>query len=153
MRLIAADGASKGVVSITQALTEAEAAGLDLVEVVPGANPPVCKILSYSKWQYEQSQRERERRRNHVEVKEMKFNVRIGEGDLSVKCRKVCEMLEAGNRVKIVVQMRGRENTHPEIAEALLNRVLKAADMVGRVEGRCGRDGTRFQTLLVPRTH
>lgn len=153
VRLVAADGTAMGVVGIEQARAAAAAADLDLVEVAPNADPPVCKILSYSKWQYEQSQKERERRRHHVEVKEMKFNVRIGDGDVAVKCRKIIEMLRAGNRVKLIVQMRGRETSHPELAQALLNRVIENVREAGSVEGRSGRDGNRYQTLLVPRTH
>lgn len=149
VRLVTDDGAE--ILDTKAALERARSAGLDLVEVAPGAEPPVCKIVSYSKWRYEQDQKEKDRRRGQVDVKEMKFNVRIGAGDVAVKCRKIVEMLENGDRVKLVVQMRGRESTHPELAAALLDRVIEAAAGAGRVEGRSGRDGNRFNALLVPK--
>jgi translation initiation factor IF-3 len=152
IRVIGSDGAQLGVMSVFAGRELADAAGMDLIEIASEANPPVCKIIEYSKFKYEQDQRERDRRKNHVEVKEMKFGVRIGSGDVEVKCRKICEFLTDGDRVKIVVQMKGRENTHPELADALMNRILAAVETVGKVEGKVSKDGNRLNAQLVPKT-
>lgn len=151
VRLIGADGEMLGVVSIKEALSLASAAGLDLIEIAPNAEPPVCKILSYSKWKYENDLKLRERRRNQVETKEMKFNVRIGDGDVAIKCRKINEMLQDGDHVKIVVQMRGRERSHPELAQALLDRILTQTTEAGKLEGKVSKDQARLSVQLIPK--
>lgn len=151
VRLVTDTGAE--ILDVRVAIERARAAGADLIEIAPNAEPPVCKIMSFSKWRYEQDLKERERRRHHVDVKEMKFNVRIGDGDVAVKCRKIGEMLADGDRVKVVVQMRGREATHPELAAGLLDRIVALSAEHGKVEGRTTREGNRYHALLVPHKH
>jgi translation initiation factor IF-3 len=152
IRVIGADGEQLGVMSVFAGRELADAAGMDLIEIASEAKPPVCKIIEYSKFKYEQDQRERDRRKNHIEVKEMKFGVRIGSGDVDVKCRKIIEFLTDGDRVKVVVQMKGRENTHPELADALMQRIISNVEAVGKVEGKVSRDGNRFNAQLIPKT-
>jgi len=153
VRLIGEDGTMLGVVPIKKALTEAQAAGVDLVEISPGANPPVCKIYSYSKWKYENDQKVREKRRNRVETKEFKFNIRIGEADIVVKCRKINQALDDGDRVMVVVQMRGRERSHPELARELMDRVIRDTAEHGKVDGKISDDGARVSAQLLPKKH
>ena len=150
VRLIGADGQAIGIVSIKDAMNQARDAGLDLIEIAATAEPPVCKIYSYSKWKYEQDQREKEKRKHSVETKEFKFNVRIGEGDIAVKCRKINEALMAGDRVRLVVQMKGRERSHPELAQNLMERILKEAGENGKLDGRVAGDGGRISAQLTP---
>jgi translation initiation factor IF-3 len=136
IRLVDADGKALGIVSTSEALTRARSSGLDLVEVAPQAHPPVCRILEYSKWRYQQERQERAQRQHGQETKIIKFGVRIGEGDLETKCRKIREFLAAEIKVRVVISMKGREVTHPELAEDLLRRVDE------RVSGAARRDGT-----------
>lgn len=151
VRLIAQDGQMLGVVPLRTALGEAEKVGLDLIEVAPEAKPPVCRLYSYSKWKYEADQKAKEKRKNHTETKEFKFNVRIGEGDIVIKCRKIAEALTDGNRVRVVVQMRGRERSHPELARELMNRILKDVGERGALEGSVHGDTGQFSAQILPK--
>jgi translation initiation factor IF-3 len=151
VRLIGADGVMVGVVTIKEAVKLAQAAELDLIEVAAEAEPPVCKIYSYSKWKYEQDQKEREKRKNHVETKEFKFNVRIGESDIMIKCRKINETLEDGDRARVVVVMKGRERSHPELAHALMERVLRETSTLGKLDGRVNGDSGRISAQILPK--
>lgn len=153
VRLIGEDGTMLGVVPIKKAIAEAQAAGVDLVEIAPGSNPPVCRIYSYSKWKYENDQKLREKRRNQVETKEFKFNVRIGEGDIAVKCRKINQALDDGDRVRVVVQMRGRERSHPELARELMDRIIRDTAEHGKVDGKISNDEARVSAQLLPKKH
>lgn len=153
VRLIAQSGEMLGVVATKKALAEAQANGLDLIEVAPDANPPVCRMYSYSKWKYENEQKSKDKRRNHVDTKEFKFNVRIGEGDIVVKCRKINQALEDGDRVQVVVQMRGRERSHPQLAKDLMDRILRETSGRGYVEGKPSSDEARISAQLLPKKH
>lgn len=112
VRVIAADGAMIGVMPGSQALRLAEEAELDLVKISPTANPPVCKIMDYSKFKYEQAKKEKENRRNQsvVEIKEIRLSMTIDVGDIAVKTKQCLKFLEAGNKVKVSIRMKGREN-------------------------------------------
>ncbi len=112
VRLIGEDGAMLGVMSSFQALRIAEDAGLDLVKISPTAVPPVCKIMDYSKFKYEQAKREKENRKNqsYVEIKEIRLSMTIDVGDIAVKTKQCLKFLEAGNKVKVSIRMKGREN-------------------------------------------
>lgn len=112
MRVIGADGAMIGVMPSLQALRLAEEADLDLVKISPTAVPPVCKIMDYSKFKYEQSKKDKENRRNQtlVEIKEIRLSMTIDVGDIAVKTKQCLKFLEAGNKVKISIRMKGREN-------------------------------------------
>lgn len=112
VRVIGTDGAMIGVMSGLQALRLAEDAELDLVKISPTANPPVCKIMDYSKFKYEQAKKEKENRRNQtvVEIKEIRLSMTIDVGDIAVKTKQCLKFLEAGNKVKVSIRMKGREN-------------------------------------------
>jgi translation initiation factor IF-3 len=117
-------------------MTLAREAGLDLVEVVATSVPPVCKIIDYGKFRYDQTKRERESRKaqHQVKVKEVKISPNISEHDLLVKLRQAKDFLEDGNKVKVSCQFRGREITHPEVGEKLMLRVIQELEEVALVE-------------------
>jgi translation initiation factor IF-3 len=150
VRLIGVDGKAVGVVRVDEALKYAEDAGVDLIEVVPTADPPVCKAYKYSKWRYEQDQKAKEKRKGHVELKEVKFRVRIGEGDYRTKMRKIVEILGEGDRVRLSIQLRGREIAHPELAQELLDRALSEAGEHGKLDGPVQAQGRMFAATLAP---
>ena len=110
------------------ALRDAEAQGLDLVEVAPNANPPVCRLIDYGKYRYQQSKRQKEARKNQhvIVVKEIKYRPKISDHDFDFKTNHVREFLEAGNKVKLTIMFRGREMAHPEFGRDLLERVVDA---------------------------
>ena len=126
--------------------------GLDLVEVADQADPPVCRIMDYGKFKYEQSQRAKESRKKatHVLVKEMKYRPKIGPGDFDTKTRKVEEFLGNGSKVKVTIMFRGREMQHPELGRRILDRVAETVDHVGRVEVFPKQDGRNMIMVLVP---
>lgn len=129
--------------------------GLDLVEVAPNANPPVCRVLDYGKFKYEQSKKERDahKHQKQVVVREVRFKSKIGQHDLDVKTRVITGLLNEGDKVKVSVLFRGREITHPEIGRDLLQRVLaKLTEAgVGNIEKHIGMEG-RFMTMIVAPT-
>jgi translation initiation factor IF-3 len=143
------------VIPIHQALAMAREQGLDLVEVAPNANPPVCRVLDYGKFKYEQSKKERDahKHQRQVVVREVRFKSKIGQHDLDVKTRVITGLLKEGDKVKVSVLFRGREITHPEIGRDLLQRVLAklSEDAVGNVEKHIGMEG-RFMTMIVAPT-
>ena len=112
IRLIGADGAQLGIVSAAQANAMAEEQGMDLVKISPNAVPPVCKIMDYSKFKYEQAKRDKESRKNQtvVEIKEIRLSMTIDVGDIAVKTKQCLKFLEQGNKVKVSIRMKGREN-------------------------------------------
>lgn len=124
MRVINADGKMVGIMNVQEALNLAAEAGLDLVEVNPGTNPPVVKILDYDKYRYQQEKQAQEARKKvkKITVKGIRLSVRIGEHDLSFKAKKAGEFIKEGNKVKVDVVMRGREQAHPELAFELLKK-------------------------------
>ena len=126
--------------------------GFDLVEVADKADPPVCRIMDYGKFKYEQSQRAKESRKKatHVLVKEMKYRPKIGPGDFDTKTRKVEEFLGDGSKVKVTIMFRGREMQHPELGRRILDRVAETVDHVGRVEVFPKQDGRNMIMVLVP---
>lgn len=113
MRVIGADGAMVGVMSAQQAQHLADDAGLDLVKISPTAVPPVCKVMDYSKFKYEQSKKDKENRKNQtmVEIKEIRLSMTIDVGDIAVKTKQCLKFLDAGNKVKVSIRMKGRENS------------------------------------------
>ena len=126
--------------------------GLDLVEVADKADPPVCRIMDYGKFKYEQSQRAKASRKKatHVLVKEMKYRPKIGPGDFDTKTRKVEQFLGDGSKVKVTIMFRGREMQHPELGRRILDRVAETVDHVGRVEVFPKQDGRNMIMVLVP---
>ncbi len=126
--------------------------GLDLVEVAEMANPPVCRIMDYGKFKYEQSQKAKESRKKatHILVKEMKYRPKIGPGDFDTKTRKVEAFLAEGSKVKVTIMFRGREMQHPELGRRILDRVAETVSHVGRVEVYPKQDGRNMIMVLVP---
>ena len=125
---------------------------LDLVEVAPLANPPVCRIMDYGKYKYEEAQRARESRRKSsaVAIKEMKYRPKIGIGDFDTKTRKVSEFLAEGHKVKVTIMFRGREVFHPELGKKILDQVAERVVEVGKVEAAPRLDGRNMTMVLAP---
>ena len=150
VRLIDVDGTAIGVVSIDDARRRALAASTDLVEIAPKAEPPVCRLINYTKYRYLQEKANKARRHHTPDTKEIQFGVRIGEGDLLVKLRKAKEFLQHGEPVRIVVQFKGREITHPEIADRLLARIADGLKDSGRTQHDARRDGRKISLTYQP---
>ncbi len=153
MRLIASDGEQIGIVPTPEALAQARAAGLDLVEVAENAKPPVCRIMDYGKWKYQNAQKQKESKKKstHVQVKEMKYRPKIGQGDFDTKTKKVKQFLREGNRVKLTIMFRGREQQRPEMGRKILDDVAAATEDIARVEVYPKLEGPRNMTMvLVP---
>ncbi len=127
MRCIDANGNQIGVISLTHARQLAEAAGLDLVEISPNADPPVCRIMDYGRYKYEQEKREKTARQGHAggKLKEVKFHANVDEHDYQTKLRHLREFIADGHRVKVSLFFRGRENAHQELGFEIMNRVLR----------------------------
>jgi translation initiation factor IF-3 len=125
--VIDADGEQKGVMNVFAAIELAEQSALDLVEVSPNANPPVCKILDFGKYRYEQEKRVREAKKNQtvIKIKEIRMQPKIEKHDLEFKTKFITEFLNEGNKVKISIRFRGREMAHPELGKAVLDRILE----------------------------
>ena len=144
VRLIGADGAQLGVMSAAQAQARADEAGLDLVKISPTAKPPVCKLMDYGKYRFEQAKREKEAKKNQhvVEIKEVRMSPGIDIGDFNTKLRNAQKFLAEGNRVKVTVRFRGREMAHTDIGKKLLLDFaaqcaeVSALDKEPKLEGR-----------------
>jgi len=152
IRLIGAEGENVGVVSPDRAMDMAEAAGLDLVEISPNANPPVCKIMDYGKYKYEQQKRESEARKKQkvIEVKEVKFRPNTDTHDYDVKMRNVLKFLEKGDKVKVTLRFRGREMAHQDLGRDLLNRVAEDVKEIGKVENMPKMEGRQMIMIIGP---
>lgn len=152
MRVIDETGQQLGVMSVREALEIAHARGLDLVEVAPNAEPPVCRILDFGKFMYERAKKEKEARRaqKQIEVKEVRMRPKTGEHDIEYKVRDARRFLTAGNKVKVRVRFRGREITHPEVARELLERVAAQLADVGVVEQHPAPEGNSLLMVLAP---
>ena len=150
--MIDVDGAQLGIKALPDALRIARAAELDLVEVADQANPPVCRIMDYTKYKYEAQQRAKESRKKstNVVVKEMKYRPKIGAGDFDTKTHKVEGFLAEGHKVKITIMFRGREMQHPELGRRILDRVAETVADVGRVEIMPKQDGRNMTMVLGP---
>ncbi|MCM2560975.1 translation initiation factor IF-3 [Lutimaribacter sp. EGI FJ00015] len=154
IRLIGADGDNVGVVSPEQAMQMAADAGLDLVEISPNANPPVCKIMDYGKFKYEQQKRESEARKKQkvIEVKEVKFRPNTDTHDYEVKMRNVVRFLESGDKVKVTLRFRGREMAHQGLGRELLERVAEDVKEIGKVENMPKMEGRQMIMMIGPVT-
>jgi translation initiation factor IF-3 len=139
-------------VPLPDALKMAQESDLDLVEVAPLATPPVCRIMDFRKWQYEEKQRAKESRRkaSNVSVKEMKYRPKIGVGDFDTKTRKVAEFLSDGHKVKVTIMFRGREVFHPELGARILDHIAEDVSEVGKVETQGRLDGRNMTMVLAP---
>ncbi len=137
---------------VPEALSTARSMDLDLVEVAAGANPPVCRIMNFTKFKYEAQQRAKESRKKatNIVVKEMKYRPKIGDGDFNTKTKKVEQFLGEGSKVKVTIMFRGREMQHPELGRRILDRVADAVAHVGRVEVMPKQDGRNMTMVLGP---
>ena len=146
------DGTQLGIKPTQEALNLAFAREMDLVEVAPDANPPVCKIMDWNKFKYDMAQRAKEARRKATTttIKEMKYRVKIGPGDFDTKTRQVGRFLKEGHKVKVTIMFRGRENDHPELGMKILDRVINEVEAVAKVEATPKRDGRNMVMVLAP---
>lgn len=151
-RLIDADGSQLGLFGVNDAMKRAREHGLDLVEIAPNAEPPVCKILDYSKFKYEQARKAKAARKNQVkiEVKEMKFRPKIDVGDYETKKGHVLRFLKKGARVKITIMFRGREMAHPEQGRIVLDRLAEDLKPFATIEQKPLIEGRNMHMLVAP---
>lgn len=154
LRLIGEDGAQLGVMSAQQALELAEEHGLDLVKIAPMATPPVCRIMDYGKYRFEQAKKEKEARKNQrqVETKEIRLSLNIDVADFNTKAKHAMRFLQEGNKVKVSIRFRGREMGHPEIGLETMNRFAEACAENGAVEKPAKMEGRNMLMFLAPKT-
>jgi len=153
VRVIGADGGMLGVLPTHEALRTALEQGLDLVEVNPKADPPVCKILDFGKYKYEEKKKQAQARRNQsvVEIKEIKLRPKTDDHDIAFKVKAARRFLDAGHKVKFTVRFRGREITHPEKAHEQLDVILKALDDVANIETRPMMEARAMSLVVAPK--
>ena len=146
------DGQQMGIKPLPEALSIARGLDMDLVEVAPMANPPVCRIMDYGKFKFDEAQRAKESRRKavHVGLKEMKYRPKIGPGDFETKTRQVAKFLDDGHKVKITIMFRGREVFHPELGKRILDRIAEQMDGSAKVEAAPRLDGRNMVMVLAP---
>jgi translation initiation factor IF-3 len=151
--VIGPDGSKLGVLQTHEALRMAQEQALDLVEINPKADPPVCKILDFGKYKYEEKKKQAQARRNQavVEIKEIKLRPKTDDHDINFKIRAARRFLEAGHKVKFTVRFRGREITHPEKAHEQLDVILKALDDVSNVETRPMMEARAMSLVVAPK--
>ena len=152
IRLIGPEGENIGVVTPEKAMDLAYEAELDLVEISPNATPPVCKIMDYGKYKYEQQKRESEARKKQkvIEVKEVKFRPNTDTHDYDVKMRNVVKFLEHGDKVKVTLRFRGREMAHQDLGRELLQRVAGDVEGIGKVENMPKMEGRQMIMIIAP---
>ncbi|MBK5199121.1 MAG: translation initiation factor IF-3 [Methyloceanibacter sp.] len=153
IQLIDAGGTNLGVVTTTEALALAVAAGLDLVEIAPNSEPPVCKILDYGKYKYQAQKKAAEARKKQrtVEIKEIKMRPNIDIHDYEVKMRSIVRFFEEGDKVKVTLRFRGREMAHMELGTKLLERVKQDTLTIAKVESEARLEGRQMVMILAPR--
>jgi translation initiation factor IF-3 len=153
VRLVDESGQMVGVVGRNEALEMAGEAGLDLVEVAPGADPPVCKILDYGKFKYEEQKKKNEARKKQkvIEVKEIKLRPGIDDHDYDVKMRSMVKFIEEGDKVKVTMRFRGRELAHQDLGMNVLMRVRDALDQIAKIEQFPRMEGRQMIMVLAPK--
>ena len=152
VRLVGEKGEQLGIMPLYQALEIARKQNLDLVEVAASVSPPVCRLLDYGKYKYEQAKKEREARRNQKVslLREVRLRPKIGEHDFEAKARLVRKLLNGGDKVKVSVLFRGREITHPELGWRLLKRMAESVEEVASVDGQPSMERNRMNVILSP---
>lgn len=152
MRLVGDDGAQLGVVPINEALEAAASKGLDLVMIAPKAEPPVCKLMDYGKFRFEQAKKDKEARKNQkiVEIKEIRLSAKIDVHDFEVKAKNAQKFLKNGDKVKVSVRFRGREMAHTSIGFTILQRFAEACNEFGNVEKEPKLEGRQMLMFLAP---
>ena len=153
MRVVNHDGEQLGIVSIEKANQLAEEAKLDLVEIAPNAEPPVCRIMDYGKFRFEEGKKlqQAKKKQKQIQVKEIKFRPGTDIGDYKIKLRKLTEFLEEGDRVKVTLRFRGREMAHQELGLELLQRVKHDLDEFGVVEQEPKSEGRMMVMVIAPK--
>lgn len=153
IRVIADEGEQLGVMPTHEALRLAEERGLDLVEISPRAFPPVCRIMDYGKYKYEEAKKKQQARKraSTVETKEIKFRPKTEEHDMAFKVKHVRRFLEEGNKVRLAVVFRGREITHPQTGMAVLNKVVDLCNDIASVEATPNMEGRRMIMVIAPK--
>ncbi len=153
IRLVGADGEMIGVVTLREGLIMAEEAGLDLVEVSPNAEPPVCKILDYGKFKYEAQKKKNEAKKKQkvIEVKEIKLRPNIDDNDYGVKMRNMRKFLEEGDKVKVTLRFRGRELAHQDLGMKVLERVRDDLEGLGKIEQIPKMEGRQMVMVIAPK--
>lgn len=152
VRLIGKDGKQIGVVSSTEALAQARQDGLDLVEISPNANPPVCKVIDYGKFRYQMTKKERESKKaqHQAKLKEVKVKPNIDEHDLKVKIKRAREFIEKGNKVRVTCMFRGREMAHPELGQKVCQRIVEDLSDIAQTESPPKQMGRNYSLVLAP---
>ena len=153
IRVIGDDGQQLGIMPPPQALALAREKGLDLVEISPTAMPPVCRIMDFGKFQYEQQKKARSAKKHQkvILVKEIKFRPKVDEHDYAFKKKHIERFLSEGDKVKATIFFRGRENAHPEIGRRILERLMDEVDDIAIVESAPRQEGNQLHTILAPR--
>ena len=152
MRVVAPDGSQVGVKKLEEALWLADQLGLDLVEVAPEARPPVCRMMDYGKYKYEQSVKQREARKKQTRtvIKEVRLRPRIGDHDFDIVRRRAEQFLSEGDKVKVTVRFRGRENERPELGHRLVERLMEDLEELAIVEQTARKDGRTMTMVMAP---
>ncbi len=152
VRVIDQDGKMIGVIPITEALRLAFEANLDLVEVSPNIDPPVCKIASYSKMKYEEQKKTNSNKKKQkiMETKEIKMSLNIGDGDFNTKIKQATKFLEKGNKVKFNFMFRGREITYSDTAQLIIDKIILALETVGKIDEKPKMEGKRLFFIVAP---
>ncbi|WP_198304360.1 translation initiation factor IF-3 [Arcobacter vandammei] len=153
LRCTSDSGENYGIISTSQALALADEAGLDLVLIAPDANPPVAKIMDYSKFKYQQEKKKKEAKKNQkvIVIKEIKLSVKIAENDINYKVKHAIEFLEDGNHVKFRVFLKGREMSNPEAGVEVLNRVWKMIEDIAIMDKEPKLEGRYVNLLVTPK--
>lgn len=153
VRLILDDGSQAGIVSIQEALNKAKTASLDLVEIADKSEPPVCKIMNYGKFLFEQKKKQQQQKKNQkqTQLKEIKFRPGTEEGDYQVKLRNLRRFLENGDKAKVTIRFRGREMAHKDIGEHVLERLTKDLNELASVEQSAKREGRQMFMVFAPK--
>jgi translation initiation factor IF-3 len=151
IRLIDQDGGMIGVTSVAEGIKKAQEAGLDLIEISPNANPPVCKVASIGKMKYEIQKKaaDAKKKQKTIEVKEVKMTINIGKGDYDTKIRHTKEFIDDGNKVKISIRMRGREITHRDLAEKMMAGIMLDVESFAKAEVNPRLEGMQMIVVLV----
>jgi translation initiation factor IF-3 len=152
VRLVDQNANMLGIVALSEALSKAEKAGLDLVEISPQGEPPVCKIMDFGKFKYESKRRlnDAKKKQKVISLKEMKFKLNIGQGDFDVKLRKIKEFLEEGDKVKVSLWFKGREIIHREIGNELFNRIIEILGDLAKIEQAPKMEGKQIIMIISP---
>lgn len=152
VRVISSTGEQIGVLPLYEAIARAEQEGLDLVEISPGASPPVCKIINFGKFRYDQTKREKENKKaqHQVKVKEIKIKPNIGQHDLDTKLQHAREFIAKGNKVKITCTFRGREMAHPELGERIMLKLVEDLEDIATPEAPVKMFGRILLVVLAP---